>query len=112
MPRARPGCVVCRRDDQSRWRRCSSSGKLTAVWVPEEAHEAMRDLCRARQAAMQTLRRARQQVLSFLLRNGRVYSAGGHWTRMHRLSGSRPNVSTIPRVRSSSKNSCRLSTRR
>jgi len=61
------------------------SGELTAVWVPEEAHEAMRDLCRARQAAMQTLRRARQQVLSFLLRDGRVYSAGGHWTRMHRL---------------------------
>jgi hypothetical protein len=26
MPRARPGCVVCRRDDQSRWRRCSVRG--------------------------------------------------------------------------------------
>jgi transposase len=45
----------------------------------------MRDLCRARQAAMEGLRRARQQVLSFLLRHGRSYSAGGHWTRKHRL---------------------------
>jgi transposase len=61
------------------------SGELTPVWVPEDAHEAMRDLCRARQAAMETLRRARQQVLSFLLRQGRVYSGGGHWTRKHRL---------------------------
>jgi transposase len=61
------------------------SGELTPVWVPEDAHEAMRDLCRARQAAMEALRRARQQVLSFLLRHGRVYSSGGHWTRKHRL---------------------------
>jgi transposase len=61
------------------------SGELTPVWVPDDAHEAMRDLCRARQAAMEALRRARQQVLSFLLRHGRVYSDGGHWTRKHRL---------------------------
>ena len=40
---------------------------------------------RARQAAMETLRRGRQQVLSFLLRHGRIYSGGGHWTRKHRL---------------------------
>jgi transposase len=61
------------------------SGELTPVWVPDDAHEAMRDLCRARQAAMETLRRARQQVLSFLLRHGRVYSEGKHWTGKHRL---------------------------
>ncbi len=60
------------------------SGELTAVWVPDEAHEAMRDLCRARQMAMQGLRRARQQVLGFLLRQGRTYSAGNHWTGKHR----------------------------
>jgi transposase len=34
---------------------------------------------------MEALRRARQQVLSFLLRHGRVYSAGGHRTNKHRL---------------------------
>ncbi|MGH6783017.1 MAG: IS110 family transposase [Sphingomicrobium sp.] len=61
------------------------SGELTPVWVPDDAHEAMRDLCRARQTAMEALRRARQQVLSFLLRHGHVYSGGGHWTRKHRL---------------------------
>jgi len=61
------------------------SGELTPVWVPDDAHEAMRDLCRARQAAMEALRGARQQVLSFLLRHGRIYSDSGHWTRKHRL---------------------------
>ncbi len=48
------------------------SGELRPVWVPEEAHEAMRDLRRAREAAVETLRRARQQVTSFLLRQGRA----------------------------------------
>jgi transposase len=60
------------------------SGELTAVWVPDEAHEAMRDLCRTRQMAMQGLRRARQQVLGFLLRQARIYGDGNHWTRKHR----------------------------
>src|SRR3954453_19652018 len=49
-----------------------------------EVHEAIRDLVRAREAAMDDLRRKRQQLLSFLLRQGRIYSAGGHWTLAHR----------------------------
>lgn len=32
------------------------AGELTAVWVPDESHEAMRDLVRARAAAVETLR--------------------------------------------------------
>ena len=31
------------------------AGELTAVWVPDERHEAMRDLSRARQAAKKDL---------------------------------------------------------
>lgn len=34
------------------------AGQLTAVWVPDEAHEAMRDLVRLRTQAMRDLRRA------------------------------------------------------
>jgi len=60
------------------------AGELTAIWVPDAAHEAMRDLSRGRQAAMEGLRRARQQLLSFLLRHGRVYPTRSHWTRAHR----------------------------
>ena len=59
------------------------AGQLTAVWVPDEAHEAMRDLVRLRSQAMRDLRKARQQLLSFLLRHGRD-SPYGHWTKMHR----------------------------
>jgi transposase len=60
------------------------SGDLTAVWVPDAMHEAMRDLVRARIDAMMQLMRARQQLLSFLLRHSRVYETGKHWTQRHR----------------------------
>src|ERR1700738_1259099 len=38
------------------------AGDLTAVWVPDPRHEAMRDLTRAREAGVEDLRRKRQQV--------------------------------------------------
>lgn len=60
------------------------AGELTAVWVPDAVHEAVRDLVRARAAAAQDLRRKRQQLLSFLLRHGRIFSGRQHWTLAHR----------------------------
>ena len=46
------------------------AGELTPVWIPDLAHEAMRDLVRARLAAVRSLRQARQQLSGFLLRHG------------------------------------------
>lgn len=60
-------------------------GDLTPVWVPDEVHEAMRDLARARMDAVMQLSRARQQLLGFLLRHGRIYEGGDHWTKKHRM---------------------------
>jgi transposase len=60
------------------------AGDLTAVWVPDGRHEAMRDLTRAREAAMRDLRSKRQQVSSFLLRQGLHYADGKQtWTKTH-----------------------------
>ena len=42
--------------------RLHRAGELTAVWVPDVGHEAMRDLVRARLDAVHALRRARQQL--------------------------------------------------
>lgn len=47
------------------------SGDLTAVWVPDPAQEALRDLVRAREAAKQDQLRARHRLAKFLLRQGR-----------------------------------------
>src|SRR3954454_24246074 len=59
------------------------AGELTAVWVPDAGHEAMRDLVRARLDAVRALRRARQQLSGFLLRQGCHYGRPA-WTKLHR----------------------------
>src|SRR4029450_9189933 len=58
-------------------------GERTPIWVPDEGHEAVRDLVRAREAAARDLRHKRQQVLSFLLRYGRIFTGHRHWSRAH-----------------------------
>jgi transposase len=60
------------------------AGDLTAVWVPDARHEAMRDLTRARETAVEDLRRKRQQVSAFLLRQGLHYPGERAWTKTHR----------------------------
>jgi transposase len=59
------------------------AGELTAVWVPDERHEAMRDLSRARQAAKKDLQGKRQQISSLMLRLGRIYPGKTSWGPAH-----------------------------
>src|SRR5216110_2065226 len=58
------------RRDALKLARLLRSGELTAVAVPDESHEALRDLVRAREAAHKDLRRARHRLQKFLLRQG------------------------------------------
>lgn len=60
------------------------AGELTAVWVPDAAHEAMRDLIRARATAMRVTGKARQHLQGFLLRHGRIYPGKKGWTGAYR----------------------------
>ena len=60
------------------------AGTLTAVCAPSESQEAVRDLCRCREAAREDLMRARHRLSKMLLRRGRVYRAGKNWTQKHR----------------------------
>jgi transposase len=59
------------RRDAEKLARCYRAGDLTAVWVPDAAHEALRDLVRARGAAKKDQLRARHRLSKFLLRQGR-----------------------------------------
>jgi transposase len=76
--------VKTNRRDAVTLARLHRADELTGVWVPDVIHEAVRDLVRAREAGSDDLRRKRQQLLSFLLRHGRIYDGGGHWTLAHR----------------------------
>jgi transposase len=59
------------RRDAIKLARCFRAGELTKVWVPDPAHEALRDLVRAREAAKKDQLRARHRMSKFLLRAGR-----------------------------------------
>lgn len=60
------------------------AGELTAIWVPDAGHEAMRDLVRARATARRVLSKARQHLQGFLLRHGRIYRGARAWTLSYR----------------------------
>jgi transposase len=69
------------RRDAEKLARCYRAGDLTAVWVPDAAHEALRDLVRARLAAKRDQLRARHRLGKFLLRQGRRAPEGTtSWT--------------------------------
>ena len=58
------------RRDALKLARSHRSGDLTAVWVPDEDSESLRDLVRQREAAKQDQLRARHRLTKFLLRTG------------------------------------------
>ncbi len=64
------------RRDAEKLARSYRAGDLTPVWVPDAAHEALRDLVRAREAAKKDQLRARHRLGKFLLRHGEA--ARGH----------------------------------
>ena len=59
------------RRDAEKLARSYRSGDLTPVWVPDAAHEALRDVVRAREAAKKDELRAKHRLSKFLLRHGR-----------------------------------------
>ena len=78
--------VKTNRRDAEKLARCYRSGDLTAVWVPDAAHEALRDLVRAREVAKKDQLRARHRLGKFLLRRGLRAAAGVRsWTAKHLL---------------------------
>jgi len=73
------------RRDAAKLARCYRAGDLTPVWVPDAAHEALRDLVRDREDAREDQQRARQRLGKFLLRHGRQRPADikENWTQKH-----------------------------
>lgn len=79
IPRKPGDRVKTNRRDATALARLLRAGELTAIWVPDAGHEAMRDLVRARAAAVETLRSHRQQVSAFMLKHGRQFAGKKTW---------------------------------
>ena len=84
IPRKPGDQVKTDRRDAVDLARLLRSGDLTAVYVPTVEDEAMRDLCRARDAARRTLKNAKLRLKAFLLRLGQQYEGRADWTPAHR----------------------------
>ncbi len=83
IPKKAGDRVKTDRRDSLMLARLHRAGELTAVWVPDAAHEAIRDLTRAQEASVADLLRCRQRIAGFLLRQDIRY-AGTPWTKKHR----------------------------
>ena len=59
------------------------AGELTAVHIPGDAEEAIRDLARTRADLVIDRTRCRHRLSKFLLRHGEVFREGKAWTMAH-----------------------------
>ncbi|CAN0599544.1 unnamed protein product, partial [Laminaria digitata] len=63
--------------------RLHRAGELKPIHIPDKEDEMVRDLCRSRTDAVEDMRRAKQQLTAFLLRNGHRYTGKTTWSLEH-----------------------------
>jgi transposase len=105
----RPGQrIKTDRRDAAKLVRLFRAGELTAIHVPDEAEEAVRDLTRCREDVRRDVLRWRHRLLKFLERHGRLYVTGKNssqrhwaWIRTQRFDCRRCNGRWTPPVRPS-----------
>ena len=89
IPKKASDRVKTDRRDAEQLARLYRAGELRAIHVPDQEDEAIRDLIRARTAAVCDQRQARNRLKGFLLRLGFRYSGKTSWNDAHKryLSG-------------------------
>jgi transposase len=75
--------IKTNRRDAAKLVRLFRAGELTPIRIPDEAQEAVRDLLRCREDVQEDLLRWRHRLVKFLLRHGRIYRDGRHWSQRH-----------------------------
>jgi len=83
IPRKAGDRVKTDRRDALTLARLMRSGDLTSIYVPGVEDEALRDLSRGRDGAMQDLKRSKRRLKSFLLRQDIRYAGRANWNAAH-----------------------------
>ena len=83
IPKKSGDRVKTDRRDAVQLARLLRSGDLTSVYVPTVEDEAIRDLTRAREDALQDLKAAKLRLKSLLLRLGITYVGKADWNEAH-----------------------------
>ncbi len=81
IPRRSGDRIKTDRRDAINLARLFRAGELTSIYVPTVEDEAIRDLVRCRDDIKRFEKKARQRLLSFLLRHGYQYSGKRNWTK-------------------------------
>jgi transposase len=71
------------RRDSLRLAELARAGELRAIWIPDPADEAIRDLARAREDAVNARTQVRQQLKGFLLRHDVRYAGRTSWSKTY-----------------------------
>jgi transposase len=83
IPECAGNKVKTDRLDARKLARLHRAGELVAVHIPDVEDEVIRDVCRGRTDAVNEVKRTKQQLMGFLLRNGYRYTGKAHWTEAH-----------------------------
>ena len=83
IPRKPGDRVKTDRRDAMALARLMRSGDLTSIYVPLVEDEALRDLSRGREDAMDDLKRSKRRLKSFLLRQDIRYEGRANWNAAH-----------------------------
>lgn len=70
--------------DASELARLYRAGELTAVRIPSDAEERVRDVVRCRETFQREILKSRHYILKFLARRGLVFREGTNWCTPHR----------------------------
>jgi len=81
IPKRAGDRVKTDRRDCLRLAELARAGELRAVWIPDPADEAIRDLARAREDAVNARTQMRQQLKAFLLRHDVRYPQRTSWSK-------------------------------
>lgn len=83
IPRPAGDRVKTDRRDAMTLARLMRSGDLRAIYVPQVEDEALRDLSRGREDALDDLKRSKRRLKSFLLRQDIRYEGRANWNAAH-----------------------------
>jgi len=84
VPRKPGERIKTDRRDARNLARLLRAGEVEGIYIPSKEDEATRDYIRARDDVKLDLKRAKQQLLKFLLRYGHRYETNRYWTGRHR----------------------------
>ena len=84
LPKQKAGEIKTDKRDARKIAQCLATGNYKSVYIPDDHDDAVKQYIRMRDDHKLALKKIKQQILSFCLRNGYKFTEGkNHWTKKH-----------------------------